>query len=255
MLLAQRLEKIKHLLLEKRSIDNSELSQLLGVSEVTIRKDLIRLEEQGFLQKIHGGAVLKDTQEIAELSKISNFSAKMDLAKMALDLIEDGDSLFIGGGTTCRIFAHLLKKKKKNLRVVTNDFLIALELKDSIKNIFFLGGQIESDEDTLYTTGMEDSEFLNNLYVNHSFITVDGLDFQAGLTLNSYFTLRLINEVKRKTKNLTLLVDSSKFDRVAVHVLGSLNFSNCLVTDRKISSKYKEYFFKNNIKLISALDY
>ena len=239
MLLAQRLEKIKHLLLEKKSIDNSELSQLLGVSEVTIRKDLIRLEEQGFLQKIHGGAVLKDTQEIAELAKISNFSAKMDLAKMALDLVEDGDSLFIGGGTTCRIFAHLVKKKKKNL----------------IKNIFFLGGQIESDEGTLYTTGMEDSELLNNLYVNHSFITVDGLDFQAGLTLNSYFTLRLINEVKRKSKNLTLLVDSSKFDKVAVHVLGSLNFSNCLVTDRKIGSKYKEYFFKNNIKLISALDY
>ncbi|MDD3997647.1 MAG: DeoR/GlpR family DNA-binding transcription regulator [Sphaerochaetaceae bacterium] len=254
MLLAQRLDKIKRLLLEKKSIDNTELSQMLGVSEVTIRKDLIRLEEEGFLQKIHGGAILSDAQDSTGLVEITDLSAKMDLSRMALDLIDYGDSLFIGSGTTCRVFARLLREKK-NIRVVTNDFFVALELKDYVKHIFFLGGQIESDVESVYTTGGAEFDFLTNVFVNRSFFSVDGIDIQAGLTLNNYYAMRLLQQIKQKTKHIALLVDSTKFDRVAIHQLGPLDFIDCIITDRKVDDKYKETFFGKDIKLISALDY
>ena len=123
MFATERQNRIKQLLFEYDKVGVGSLSEILDVSEVTIRKDLEKLEKDGFLIRTHGGAVLREDvpkEEISPESDIPNIESKKMIGIFAAALIQDRDVIFLGPGSTCIQIAKNLRDKK-DIIVVTNN--------------------------------------------------------------------------------------------------------------------------------------
>ena len=137
----------RNLILEKLQAEKkvvvSELSQLYGVSEETIRRDLDKLEKEGLATKSYGGAVIKEDVSIDlpfNIRKNQNVSGKQKMAEITASLVQEGDHIFLDASTTAVFVAKALKEKER-LTVITNSMEILLELSDvSGWNIISTGG-------------------------------------------------------------------------------------------------------------------
>lgn len=151
MLAAERIRKIKQILVEYKRADVSNLSSLLSVSDVTIRKDLERLENEGFLTRTHGGAVINEnspSDNLYNILDIPEIEHKQMIGLIAAQIVNNNEAIFIGPGTTCLQIAKNLKDKK-NLTVVTNNVSAALSLSDvSGVRVILTGGDMKTREFT-----------------------------------------------------------------------------------------------------------
>ncbi len=142
----ERLEEITRLVNKKGTVRISEIVELLNVTDMTVRRDFIELEEQGVLTKIHGGARSNKAFQYREYSHsekhIQNKEAKQEIAERAAQLIEDGDTVFLGPGTTVAFLAEAIKNLR--LTVITNCmpvFTILSQKKTEDFQVFLLGGE------------------------------------------------------------------------------------------------------------------
>ncbi len=143
----QRLEEITKLVNKKGTVRISEIMESFGVTDMTVRRDLIELEEQGLLKKIHGGARSNSAFQYREISHKEkhtlNIEEKRHIAKLAANIIEEGDTIFLGPGTTVESFAEEINNQR--LSVVTNClpvFNILLKKKSETFKVFLLGGEM-----------------------------------------------------------------------------------------------------------------
>lgn len=251
MLAAQRVEKIKKIMVKYKKIDVATLSDTLQVSDVTVRKDLEKLEEQGFLKKIHGGAILKETESgLTGLGlNIDHLEEKEIIAEMAFKTIKKGDSIFLGSGSTCYILSKLLKKLN-DITVVTNNINALIELAPNVKNVFLLGGEIAYHEGVILSSGRKTGNYLDDIRVNRAFTSISCLDIEAGLTVNRSVSSYLYDTVKKVSKEWTLLVDHNKYDRIGLYKVASICEVDCIICDA-ISTRYKESFLKEGIKFLT----
>ena len=139
MLPAKRLNDIKQFLIVNKHADVSQLAEMLDVTEVTIRKDLEKLESEGFLSRTHGGAILNETSQpsgslLDFLQSDVSDEKLMNIAQIASSFINDNDTVFLSAGVTSRYFCHFLSEKK-NVSVITNDLLVALSLARKCPNM------------------------------------------------------------------------------------------------------------------------
>ncbi len=139
MLANDRYNKILEVLEAEGSIKTSRIVTLLGVSLETARRDLDFLEKQGSLQKVHGGAILKNKEENTltySLRETKHKEEKKEIAELALNYINEGETIALNSSTTSIEIARLIKNKYTSLTVVTNSLRIADELAD-VKGICF----------------------------------------------------------------------------------------------------------------------
>jgi len=251
----ERQNKIKEILFKDKRVDVSRLSELFDVTEVTIRRDLDKLEQEGFLIKTYGGAVLNEDllqKSIPEEAEDEVNEDKKMIGKIAAQMIENGEAVFIGPGTTCLEIAKKIKDKK--ITVVTNDLIIALELKDNpgVKVIVTGGDLIQS---TSMLVGRFAHQALDGIYINKAFIGVKGVNFDSGYTLDRYEEAMFIQEVAKISKEIIIVADHTKFYKTAFARLGELTMAKKLVTNKEISSEYKSYFFEHAIKLYTTYEF
>jgi len=255
----QRINIIKQVLQEQKQVDTNSICDLLQVSDVTVRKYFDILEKEGFLKKVHGGAILiedavPDYEKSAETEQSLQYG---QIAELAVTLLEEGDCLYIGHGMTCLAFAQKLWQKK-NLTVITNNVNALPVLGANIENLHFIGGEVmQYKNNTMYTYGPRALSYLDGIFINKAFISVDGADIEAGLTTNSAQSMDIFKRVLEVSRNLIVLADHEKFDHVAMHQFCPLNRASAIVTNEKNSEKsdkYKEYFFQNDIKFLTTLD-
>ena len=257
MLRDQRIEKIKTIMLQERNIDVATLSDKTGVSQVTIRKDLEMLDQEGFLIKTHGGAVLSEKEMLNTLGhsdrNISQVEAKEKIAKLAVRLIQDGDSVFLSAGSTCYLLSQQFATKS-HLRVVTNNVNAIQPLFSHVQNVMIIGGDV-SEKDGMFAVGDTTYNFMDDIYVNIAFISVDGVDLDGGFTVNDRQKVQLFKYLKSKAEKIVILADSAKFNKREMYRLGDIDFAHCVVSDEKIEAKYLESFFSNNIKALTSYDF
>jgi DeoR family fructose operon transcriptional repressor len=257
MFAVERIKKIREMLLRDKHLDVSELGEMFNVSEVTIRRDFDKLEQEGILIKTYGGAILKedvdeDKSGTESLDSGAVDNHKLHIGKTAATMIENNNAIFLSQGTTCRYIAKFIKDKK--LTVVTNDIMIALELKDSPNiRVVLLGGDLVSS--TCSLTGNLAIRMLSGIYINKAFISVKSADMQAGYTVDSYEVALLLQEVMKISKEVIVVVDYKKFDNVSFARLGDLNMAGEVVTNSEIPPEYKQYYFDNDIKLLTTFDF
>ena len=180
----RRRERIMELVHETGKVRVGELSELFGVSEVSVRKDLEMLEAEGHLQRVHGGAValnkLYVNMDLGERYR-TNAAAKKAIAEFAADFIEDNDTIFMNGGTTLTYVLRAIRGKK-NVSVVTNSMQNASEAASHASfNVILLGGVVDSKYQ--FTHGSDAENQLKNYHATKCILSVDGISSDAGLTL------------------------------------------------------------------------
>ncbi len=256
---AQRLQLIRELILEQEMVDVSSLSEKLNVSEVTIRRDLDKLEQEGFITKTYGGAVLNKDFKLDRSSVPPNRIDAIDageeitlISKIALQMIEGGETIYLSGGPIGRQIASYLDDQKK-LMVVTNDIFIAAKLFDNPKvKVTVTGGEVVTSSGTM--VGPCALRMLKEIYINKAFIEVKGVDLKFGYSMESYDEIEIIKQIMDISQETIVLADYSKFDTVSFARLGDLGLFTKVVSNKEIAEEYKKYYYDNYIKLYTTYE-
>lgn len=262
--LEERLDLILEELREKKTVLVSELSEKFNTSKTTIRSDLDLLEERRLIVRTHGGAILntgsnneKSTIQEDNLSfnqrKEVQTKEKESIGKLAANLIHDGDSLFIDGGTTTSSVAQSLLDKK-NLTIITNSYSIIETLNKFENSTVYLAGGIVYEKHSI-VIGDNANNFISRFKPDKLVLGIDGISKEAGLTVADNNT-PAVSAIKQKmienSKEIIVVTDSSKFGKECLLPIAQLSVVDVIVTDRNISDEARQYVKELDIKLIVA---
>ncbi|WP_319590770.1 DeoR/GlpR family DNA-binding transcription regulator [uncultured Draconibacterium sp.] len=247
----QRREKIFNLIREDGHAKVLDLSKIFKVTEVTIRQDLEKLEDEGLVIREHGGAYLKNisanVQNIELLNK-ENMTEKEAIARKAVEMINDGDTIILDSGTTVTEIAKLISGFK-NLTVITNALNIALILgADPEINLILTGGEFKAP--TLSLTGQKAADSLEGLHVDKLFLATAGIALKSGLTYPSISDICVKRAMIESADVVYLVADSSKIGKNSFASLGALSLIDYLITDSKINEDYIDLFSSHDVKMI-----
>jgi DeoR family fructose operon transcriptional repressor len=241
------------IILEKLKLNGkvtvNELADQTGVSAMTIRRDLQRLEDQGLLQKVHGAAVPSEStakeRAFSEKQTIQLLEKRM-IAQVAIKLVKPGDTILMDAGTTVYEMAKMLKDIP-GITVLTNDLHIAMELSSTNVKLYYIGGEIEKDLGR--SSGIKAFQFLEDIHVDTAFIGVTAINKDMLLCSysmeNAKLKLAMMNCADRKV----LLADKSKFETNAFAQFGPLSQMNVLITDKKLDDQERSYLEQHEIEL------
>jgi len=222
---------ILDLLQKQGSVQVLELGQALGVSEVTIRRDLELMEQERLLERTHGGALQsrRMLSEPAYLTKYGNRSdQKAAIGAAAAALIEPGETIFIhSGSTNLQIFQHL---NQKNVRIVTSNAGAFTNYQDFGGELIVAGGNYRQQSHSF--VGPVAIDAIRNFYASKCFIGVDGVSLQYGLPTPSVEEAEIARAMIEHTHGKTIVVaDSSKFGVVAATMTAPIERMDILVVD------------------------
>ncbi|MFF2093596.1 DeoR/GlpR family DNA-binding transcription regulator [Paenibacillus sp. NPDC058174] len=234
MLVAERYEKIVQLVNERSSIRVSELSELCGVTEETIRRDLDRLEQAGRLRRSHGGAVSVREQQpetpYAE-REIMHAEEKKRIAQEALSFIQPNDRILLDASSTAWYMASNLPDIP--LTVLTNSIKVAVELSGKEKiEVISTGGLLASR--SLSYVGPLAERSLDAYYVNKLFLSCKGVHLEKGISESNELQARIKHKMIGIADQVILLADASKFGVQAFTHVADLSDVNAIITDRRI---------------------
>jgi DeoR/GlpR family transcriptional regulator of sugar metabolism len=253
MLPNQRRVKILELIKEDGQAKVMDLSRIFKVTEVTIRQDLERLEQAGYIVREHGGAYLKDIDHNVRnltLKNQENMPKKMMIARKAIEYIHEGDTIILDSGTTTTEIAKLLDNHR-NLTVITNALNIALILgAQAAINVVVTGGEFKAP--TLSLTGQKAADFFNNLHVDKLFLATAGITLKAGLTYPGISDIVVKRAMIEAADETYLVADSTKIGKSSFASLGALSLIDFFITDKHITSEFLQNFKSHDIKIIVA---
>ncbi len=241
MMLLKRLEQITQILEQQGSAEVSALSSLLGVTEKTVCQDLIKLEELQIAIRVHGGAVLKKTENgIYPIGsrKLKHAEEKERIARGALGLIEEGDILILDTGSTTLELAKILDR---SVIVITNDPFIAAALIDNEEvTLYTTGGMLKRDQNSYAYIGADAIRMLSSYHAHKCFIGTSALDFKNGLMIFSANEVETKQAMLRSSRQAICLLDYSKFHRMAFSSFAQLQDIDHIVTDSSITDEDKD---------------
>lgn len=233
MLKLARQSQIRRLVEENGQVTVTELNQLLDVSEATIRRDLEQLADQGWVQRTHGGAMRPEPPSMEPPIKqrlAENAREKERIGRLAASLVHDGDTVFLGSGSTVsEIVPHLLSRQ--NLTVITNSLPILNRLSRSSVELIVIGGMFRASE--LSMVGHVAEQAIREFRADHTFMGIRGIDPQHGFTsdyLPEAVTDRAILNI---AAHCVIVADYSKFNRVSSVFLAPVTSVNTVVTDSR----------------------
>lgn len=253
MLPNQRREKILELIREDGHAKVLDLSRIFKVTEVTIRQDLEKLENEGSITREHGGAYLKNMDlnvRNFSLQNQDNLAQKVMIARKALEFIEDGDTIILDSGSTTTELAKIITGFR-NLTVITNALNIGLILgAEPGINVILTGGEFKAP--TLSLTGQKAADFFQNLHVDKLFLATAGVSLKSGLTYPGISDI-CVKRAMIESANVTyLLADSSKIGKKAFASLGALSLINYLITDSGIRKEDIEWLKSYEVEFLLA---
>jgi len=249
----ERQNQLREIFTALRRAEVADLSKDLGVSEATIRTDLESLEQEGFLTRFHGGALINKKEVTADAPDpllVPYEECKERIGITAASLVNDFEGIFLGPGSTCYFIALALKKRTEiTVNVVTNSFLIASVLGDCPHiRLHFIGGRVQN----LYTMSDDLDRELQDIYLDKMFFSIDGIDPAAGYTLSDAAVHEVIITVAKRTKMPIMAADCSKFGKRSFMKIGDMNFTPAVVTNPDIPGIYLNYYKERGIRVFTA---
>ncbi|WP_103665963.1 DeoR/GlpR family DNA-binding transcription regulator [Gracilimonas amylolytica] len=237
MTVAERHEIILKELKDNGKVNVQHLSNDLEVSEVTIRKDLRVLEEKGLLFRTHGGATQTNPytsdRPVSEKAKI-RAGEKNAIAKEAVQLIGDYDSIILASGTTILAVARHIKSDHR-LNVITSALNVSLELSHHENvEILQLGGQLRPSSTSV--VGPYAEQFLSGITCGILFLGVDGIDLDHGLTTSNLMEASLNQKFIEVAQYAVVVADHTKFGKRGFSRICGLDKIQHIITDDGISS-------------------
>ncbi len=245
----ERRRKIIEELAVYKSVKVVDLSKEFGVTEETIRRDLEKLEQEGTLMRTYGGAVLtKRTSEELPLSTRlrANMQGKKIMGQIISNLIEDGDVIMMGTGTTSLEFARKISLFH-NITVITNSLGVISEIvqNDGIRVISVGGTLIRKN---LAFVGPPAMQTINNYYTDKVILSCKGIDIDKGIMESSEIEADIKRAMVKAGKTIILAVDHTKFSSLSMVKLFDFTDIDIVVTDVEPSKEWMTFFEKMNIK-------
>ena len=246
----ERIEEIADILDKRGKMTLEQLEEVFpNVSQMTLRRDLFQLEEDGRIIRIRGGAMsVKEVQKVsgeAYTKKTTiNTDAKIVIAQKASTLIDEGVSIFLDGGTT----AMYLSKEMPDIHcnVFTNGIAVAMELAQK-KNVAItvVGGQLMKDNLSTASPAAKEYFALTNFEI--AIVSATAFTPENGFSCNSQVEADLLKQVFKKARHVYMMLDSSKIGKINSYTFAHIEDINVLITDDTFPKEYKQLFEDNNI--------
>lgn len=228
-----------------------ELSKICRVTEETIRRDLDKLEADGVVTRVHGGAIWNEGIQkegvhfYRRMSK--HLKEKQEIARKTAKLFE-GKTTMIADSSTTVMEALKLLPQSPDITVVTNSTEVFREFQQSPLNIISTGG--EYNKKSLSLQGQLAKTNILKYNVSLALISCKGLSIEKGVLDSNESEAEVKKAMLSQAEEVALLVDFSKFDQSAFVNLIDLQKVNYIITDRSPSEKWIEYCSEQGIELI-----
>lgn len=253
MLIGERRQHILSLIHRDGRVLVSELSESLGISPITIRKDLDYLEAHGVAQRTHGGALSPQGSTMTDPSlkekEQHQIKEKQRIAAAAIKLVKNGQCILLDSGTTVTTIARSLRDFS-NLTIVTNAVNIAAELSDTNFEIILTGGTLRKNSFSLVGPMAED--MLMQIRADILFLAVDGFDPKIGITTPNVLESRVNRAMVKASRKVVAVCDSTKFDRSSMALIVPPTAVHTVITDDQISEADADSIRSAGIELIIA---
>lgn len=249
----ERQNRIFRWITRQQRITVVEICQEFGISQATARRDLDFLANHSKIQRVHGGAITLEAappeQPILKRQD-EQTQAKQRIGQAGADLVKEGETVFLGSGSTVLEVARNLKNTRK-LTVLTNSLPVVNLLADHPEfTLVCLGGMLRSSE--LSFIGHLAEQALGELRADKIFIGVRAISLEQGLT-NEYLPETMTDRaILRIGREVVVVADYTKFGRIAPALLAPIESIHILVTDAQTSKHYIENLSLRGLKVIVA---
>jgi DeoR/GlpR family transcriptional regulator of sugar metabolism len=237
----ERLRMILNILSQEKKVVVKDLAGKFNLSSSSIRLDLGELESRGLIIRTHGGAIIpNETRNELVLSKNvlkqreETFAdEKQRIANAVVDLINDGDSIMIDGGSTNYYIAKMLHQKRGLTIITTSTHILPIlsQIKDA--NIFLTGGLYQREFEDLI--GEISLEIISRFSPDKTIMGIDGISIKQGLTTTEPSMALQKRKMTSISRHLIVVADSSKIGKVCLAHVADLSQAKIIVTDKNVS--------------------
>ena len=211
------------------------LSGMLGVSQVTIRKDLDALEGRGLIRREHGYACLNSTDDVGKRIAF-NYDIKRRIAKEAAATVGDGETVMLESGSCCALLAEELAGAQKDITIVTNSVFIVNFIRNSSRTkIILLGGYYQQESQVL--VGPMTKQCGGVFFAEKFFVGTDGYISGSGFTGRDQMRAQAVADMSESARDVYVLTDAEKFSRQGVLGLLKLDKVAGVYTDERIPAE------------------
>jgi len=251
MLIGERRQHILSLIHRDGRVLVSDLAETLGISPITIRKDLDQLELQGMVQRTHGGALPLQNSTMVDSSlkekEHHQIKEKQRIAAAAAKLVSNDQCILLDSGSTTTMVARALREFS-NLTIVTNAVNIAAELSDTNFEIILTGGTLRKNSFSLVGPMAEDT--LMQIQADILFLAVDGFDPKIGIMTPNLLESRVNRAMVKASRKVVAVCDSTKFSRSSMALIVPPTSVHTVITDDQISEANANTLRSAGIELI-----
>jgi len=245
----ERQTQILNLIGEQKRITVLELSELLKVSDVTIRKDLSVLEEKGLIKREHGFATLPESDDVST-RLLFNYETKRRIARKALESIREGESVMIESGSCCALLAEEIAKNRRDVTIITNSVFIATFLRNKRGvRIILLGGEFQLEAQVM--VGPLVKKCAENFFVDKFFVGTDGFN-ERGAMSGDLMRAEAVRNMAQSARQAIILTESKKFSQVGVVPLLTYNELDTIYTDENISDEIVKSLTSKGIHIVTT---
>ncbi len=253
LLSAERHRLLFEYIKKEKNISITKVCEQFSISEATARRDLDLLAERGLIERVHGGAVAKENglgEPPVLLRENEQYLEKRRIALAASELIKDGETVFLGSGTTVAEVARNLVNRK-NLTVITNSTLVINHLIEFPEiTVIVLGGMLRHSEFSLI--GHLTNEALSGLRADKVIIGIHSIDANYGLTSGYVPEVVTDRAILGIGKQIIVVADHTKCGRVSIAFVAPVDVINIVITDQAVSQKFESEIIAKNVKIIKA---
>jgi DeoR family transcriptional regulator of aga operon len=251
MLIQERRNHLLDLIHRDGRVLVSEISEELGISRITIRKDLDYLESRGLVQRTHGGALSPPESTLLDPSlqekEQKQLKEKLQIAKAAASLVEEGQCVLLDSGTTTTAIARELRRFS-HLTVITNAVNIATELAGTDFEVILTGGTLRKNSFSL--VGPLAEEVLSEMHADILFLGVDGFDTKIGPMTPNVLESRVNRAMIKAATRVVAVCDSTKFMRHSLALIVPTKAIHTVITDDQLGEKDLEELTSAGIEVI-----
>lgn len=244
----KRKKRIIEILAQQGEAEVKDLAQTLDTSEITVRRDLNRLANEGLLERTFGGALYLEAMPSFAFNKkaTTNAEAKEVIGKMAAAQVEEGDIIFMDcGSTVYQMCPHL---RDKNITVITNSLPVVNALLGTQIKINLVGGELDLQRQAIHGSIAE--EHIRRYQADCAFIGVDGLSLEHGLSAVSEQEAGITLMMAGQARHTYLLCDESKLEKNRYLSFAPLSLVDTLITN--VQLERLENYKKKGIKILST---
>lgn len=251
MLIDERRRHILSLVQSEGRVLVGDLSRTLGISQITIRKDLEYLQSRGLAQRSHGGAIRIQSGALFDPSlqekQKQHSQEKHRIAEAAAKMVQEGQCVMLDSGTTTSAVGHALKRFSQ-LTLITNAVNIAAELTNTPFEVILIGGTLRKNSFSLVGPLAED--VLDEMHADILFLGVDGFDVETGITTPNFLESRVNRAMVKASRRVVVVCDSTKFNRRSLSRIVPTSAIHAVITDHNIPREAEEALRSQNVELI-----